>query len=270
MRVRNAPDPDDTSLNRTMRRGLAILRAFRPGLNRLTNGDLAEYCELPRSTVSRLTGALVESGLLRQLPNAGGYSPTAACISLGFAALQSLSELRQRVLPRMQEAADEENVSVSLAIPDIDEMVYVDTFRKARREKLLHIEPGARLPMALTAMGRSALAVMPPDEREARIAHLLARQSSGAARLRGDIRQGLAHYEQHGWCQASWVTNTVGVARAIALPGWPVLAFNCAGSISQMSPGKIERKLVPLLFELTDRVAGKPAEATPGPRTARR
>jgi DNA-binding IclR family transcriptional regulator len=269
MRLRHAPDPEDVSFNRTMRRGLAILRAFRPGLSRLTNGDLADICELPRSTVSRFTGALVESGLLRQIPNAGGYSPTAACISLGFAALQSLTEVRQRVLPRMQEAADEQDVSVSLAIPDFDEMVYVDTFRMARREKLLHIEPGARLPMALTAMGRSALAVMSPDEREARIAHLLARQGSGAARLDSDIREALAHYEEHGWCQASWVTGTVGVGRAIALPGWPVLGFNCAGSTAQMSPGKIEHKLIPLLFELTDLVAGNPAGTTAGAPSAK-
>jgi len=68
MRARHAPDPDDASLNRTMRRGLSLLRAFRPGLSVQTNGDLAERCGLPRSTVSRLTGALVESGLLRQLP----------------------------------------------------------------------------------------------------------------------------------------------------------------------------------------------------------
>jgi DNA-binding IclR family transcriptional regulator len=256
MRARHATDPDDPSLNRTMRRGIAILRAFRPGLSVLTNGDLAERCDLPRSTVSRITGALVESGLLRQLPGAGGYAPTAACVSLGFAALQSLGELRQRVVPRMQEAAEEHFVSVSLAIPDGDEMIYVDTFRKARREVLLHIEPGARLPMEFTAMGRSALSVMPEDEREARIAQLLAKQKSGVQRLRADLRAGLAHCVEHGWCQASWVTNTVGVARAIALPGWPVLAFNCAGSTAQMSPGKIERKLIPLLFELTGRVAG--------------
>ena len=263
MRPRHAPDPADTSLNRTMRRGLAVLRAFRPGLSVQTNGDLAERCGLPRSTVSRITGALVESGLLRQLPGTGGYTPTAACVSLGFAALQSLDELRQRVVPRMQEAADEDYISVSLAIPDGDEMIYVDTFRKARREMLMHIEPGARLPMEVTALGRSALAVMPADERETRIAQLLAKQKSGVQRLRADIRAGIAHHAEHGWCQASWVANTVAVARGVALPGWPVLAFNCAGSTTQMSPGKIERKLVPLLFELTERVAGnlKAAEA---------
>jgi DNA-binding IclR family transcriptional regulator len=269
MRPRRPIDPEDTALNRTMRRGLTVLRAFRPGLSVLTNGDLAERCGLPRSTVSRLTGVLVECGLLRPSPDGRGYAPTAACISLGFAALQSLSELRQRVLPRMQEAAEEDHVSVSLAVPDDDDMIYVDTFRKARRDVLLHVEPGARLPMAFTALGRSALAVMAPQEREARIATLLSKQTSGVDRLRADIRESLAHYAEHGWCQASWVVNTVGVARAIALPGWPVVSVNCAGSTAQMSQGKIERKLVPLLFELTELLAGN-EEAAAAARARRR
>lgn len=258
MRARLPVDPDDLSANRTMRRGLSILRAFRPGFSILTNGDLAERTGLARSTVSRLTGALVEAGLLRQLPGTGGYAPTAACISLGFAAMQSLMDARRRVLARMQQAADEYGVSVSLAMPDGDEMVYVDTFREARREKLLHIEPGARLPMELTALGRSALAVMEPGEREARIAQLLARQEKGRAELRAQIDAAMRHHDEHGWCQASWVANTVGVARAVRPPGQPVFAFNCAGSTAQMTPSKIERRLVPLLMELTQLLA--PAE----------
>ena len=259
MRARLPSDPEDLSANRTMKRGLAILRAFRPGFPVLTNGDLAERTGLPRSTVSRMTGALVDAGLLRQLPGAGGYAPTAACISLGFSALQSLDAVRQRVLPRMQDAAEEYEVSVSLAMPDGDEMVYVDTFRQARREKLLHLEAGARLPMDLTALGRSALAVMETAEREARMASLLARQERGAAALRQQIEAGMRHHEQHGWCQASWVSGTIGVARAVRLPAHGVLSFNCAGSVAQMTQGKIERRLVPLLAELAHTAQGAAA-----------
>jgi DNA-binding IclR family transcriptional regulator len=262
MRARVAIDPEDSSANRTMRRGLAILRAFRPGLSVLTNGDLAERTGLARSTVSRLTGALVDSGLLRQLPGAGGYAPTAACVSLGFAALQSLGEPRQRVVERMQQAAEDENVSVSLAIPDGHEMIYVDTFRKALREKLLHIQPGARLPMEATALGRAALAAMAPPEREARIDQLLARQKSGAARLRGELRDGVAHHLQHGWVRASWVPDIVSVARAVQPAGYPVFAFNCTGPPARMTPGKIERRLVPLLMELTGLLLGPTPAST--------
>jgi DNA-binding IclR family transcriptional regulator len=254
MRARLPSDPEDLSANRTMKRGLAILRAFRPGFPVLTNGDLAERTGLPRSTVSRMTGALVDAGLLRQLPAAGGYAPTAACISLGFSALQSLDPVRQLVLPRMREAAEEYGVSVSVAMPDGEEMVYVDTFRQARREKLLQLEAGARLPMDLTALGRAALAVMEPAEREARIDALLARQERNAAALRQQIEVGMRQHAEQGWCQASWVTHTVAVARAVQLPAHGVLAFNCAGSVAQMTAGKIERRLVPLLLELTQRI----------------
>lgn len=274
MRPRAPADPDDPSLNRTMRRGLAVLRAFRPGLAVLTNGDLADRTGLARSTISRLTGALVDSGLLRQLPGAGGYAPTGACVSLGFAALQAMAELRARVLPRMEEAAEEYHCSVSLVVPDGDEVIYIDTFRKARREIVQNIQPGARLPMESTALGRSSLAAMLPPEREARIAQLLAKQTRGVARLRIELLQAVAHHEQHGWVQASFVADLVAVARAVRLPDGLVVAFNCAGASAHMSPGKIERRLIPLLFELTGRVLEPDEPVRPqrmrAPATAKR
>nr|WP_295379501.1 helix-turn-helix domain-containing protein [Pseudacidovorax intermedius] len=235
-----------------MRRGLSLLKAFRPGFSVLTNGALAELSGLAPSTVSRMTGALVEAGLLRQLPGSRGYAPTAACISLGFAAFQALASPRQKVLARMEEAAERHNVSVSLAAPDGDDMVYVDTFRRARRETLMHIAPGVRIPMTYTALGTAALACMPADTRAAHIAHLVARHTGDRAVLRAQIAQGVQHHQEQGWCQASWVADVVGVARAVHLPAQGILSFNCAGSSAQMSASKIERKLVPLLFELTE------------------
>lgn len=251
MRARKPIDAADTSTNRTLRRGLSILRAFRPGFAVLSNGELAERTGLAASTVSRMTGALVEAGLLRQLPGSLGYAPAASCISLGYAAFQALAPVRQKVLARMEEAAERLDVSVSLATPDGEEMIYVDTFRRARRETLMHIAPGVRIPVAYTALGISSLAVLPAAERAVRIDHLLVRHVGDAETLRRRIEAGVRQHAAHGWCQASWVADVVGVARALYLPGFPILSFNCAGSVSQMTPTKIERKLVPLLRELT-------------------
>lgn len=261
MRPRKPVDRTDTATNQTLRRGLALLKAFRPGFPVLTNGALAELSGLAPSTVSRMTGALVEAGLLRQLPGAGGYAPTATCISLGFATFQAMASVRQQVLARMEEAAERHNVSVSLAAPDGDDMVYVDTFRRARRETLMHIAPGVRIPMTYTALGTAALACMPAQARATHITHLLARHTGDRAALRAQIEAGVQRHQMHGWCQASWVADVVGVARAVHLPAHGILSFNCAGSSSQMSASKIERKLVPLLFELTELALAADSEA---------
>ena len=255
MRARSPVDTKDSSTNRTMLRGLSLLRAFRPGFPVLTNRDLAESTGLARSTVSRLTGALLTSGLLRQLPGTEGYAPTAACISLGFAALQSLSGLRERVLPVMEEAADAQQVSVSLAIPDGDEMIYIDTYRKARGETLQKIAPGARIPMELTALGHGALSVMPADERHACVTRLASKHAKRAEQIVEQIALNVTHCAAHGWCRASWFPGLVSVARPMVLPGGLILVFNCAGSVEQMNEAKIRDVLLPLLFQLTELAA---------------
>jgi Transcriptional regulator len=51
-------------LNRSLERGIELLRAFGPGAELLGNGDLAERTSLPKATVSRLTRTLVQEGYL--------------------------------------------------------------------------------------------------------------------------------------------------------------------------------------------------------------
>jgi hypothetical protein len=46
----------------SLERGLALLRAFRHGVDVLTNAELADRAQLPRPTVSRLTRSLVDAG----------------------------------------------------------------------------------------------------------------------------------------------------------------------------------------------------------------
>ena len=58
-----------TKGSQSLERGLALLRAFRTGTLALSNAELAERCQLPRPTVSRLTRSLVDAGF--QLPNQG-------------------------------------------------------------------------------------------------------------------------------------------------------------------------------------------------------
>ena len=58
--------PGISPANRSLERGIEILRSFRPGSELLGNADLAERTGLSRSTVSRLTQTLVASGMNSQ------------------------------------------------------------------------------------------------------------------------------------------------------------------------------------------------------------
>src|SRR5260370_26299626 len=54
----------EPAFNRSLLRGIEILRAFRPGVDLLGNSELADRTRLPRATVSRLTQTLTSAGLL--------------------------------------------------------------------------------------------------------------------------------------------------------------------------------------------------------------
>ena len=71
--------------NRSLERGIEILRAFRPGVDTLGNGEIAERTGLPRSTVSRLTKTLVAFGMLDEVRAERNYRLSAAVLSLGHA-----------------------------------------------------------------------------------------------------------------------------------------------------------------------------------------
>ena len=71
--------------NRSLERGIEILRAFRPGSELLGNGELVERTGLPKSTVSRLTQTLVRLGLLHAEVDSRAYRLAPAVLSLAHA-----------------------------------------------------------------------------------------------------------------------------------------------------------------------------------------
>src|SRR5438128_795635 len=58
------PGQGKATPNRSLERGIAVLRAFRAGSSMLGNSEIAERTGLSRSTVSRLTQSLIETGML--------------------------------------------------------------------------------------------------------------------------------------------------------------------------------------------------------------
>src|SRR5690349_11044042 len=80
--------------NRSLERGIEILRAFRPGVDTIGNGEIAERTGLPRSTVSRLTKTLVEFGMLDEVRAERSYRLAASVLSFGHAVRMGSPVLR--------------------------------------------------------------------------------------------------------------------------------------------------------------------------------
>ena len=109
-----ADKPGRSPANRSLERGIEILRAFRPGSELLANGDLAERTGLSRSTVSRLTQTLVGAGMLHLEAAQRAYRLAPAVLSLAHA-MRSGSNVLAIAAPKMRALAERERINVGLA-----------------------------------------------------------------------------------------------------------------------------------------------------------
>ncbi|WP_341249387.1 IclR family transcriptional regulator [Cupriavidus pauculus] len=239
--------PANAQANRSLERGLEILRAFRPGSEVLGNGELAERTGLARSTVSRLTQSLVDMGFLQYDAALRAYRLGVPVLSLAHA-MRSGSTVLQQSAPLMRELAQREYLNVGLAMADRDEMVYLESIRYGRKVSLRSVVAGQRVPMALTSLGRAWLAVAPEVEYAARMADFAARAAHWPA-LRREIESAVAHVRRHGWCAASWQPEVVAISTPLALDHYPVHVLNVSLS-TRAAAGDVARELAPRLMRL--------------------
>lgn len=136
-------------------RTLAVLECFRERGRDLGISELSEQLGLSSSTVHRIVRALVRQGYLAQNDTTERYYLGRSAVLLGQAANGRLGLHRaQSVLDRMR---DETGESVNLGVREGEEMVVV--IRAESRHPLrFSQEPGSRLPVYATAMGKASLA----------------------------------------------------------------------------------------------------------------
>ncbi len=178
--------PSRGDRNRSLERGIEILRAFKPGADLLGNGELAERTGLSRATVSRLAQTLVDSGMLEHDRRRRAYRLAAPVLSLAHA-MRSGSPVLQIADPWMRKEAEQRKINVGLAVADRDEMVYLESVRYSRRVSWRNVVAGQRVPMELTSLGRAWLAAAPDEQRRSLMDQFRKRRSSGWRELAREI-----------------------------------------------------------------------------------
>jgi DNA-binding IclR family transcriptional regulator len=238
-------------VNRSLERGIEVLRAFRPGTELLGNGDLAERTGLSRATVSRLAQTLVATGLLEHDPVRRAYRLGAPVLSLAHA-MQTGSSVLQVAAPLMRAVAEERRINVGLATPDRDEMVYLESVRYNRKVSLRNVVTGQRIPIELTSLGRAFLAVAPESQRAALMNQFKARRSDWPA-LEREIAQATDSVRARGFCVASWQPEVVALAAPIIVPNRPIYVLNFS-VVTQASTSSVERELRKPLLKLAEQL----------------
>ena len=213
--------------NRSLIRGLRLLRAFRPGSESLGNGELAEATGLPRATVSRLAQTLAAEGFLLHDAARRTYSLGAPLLGLAFS-MRNSSHLLHLAAPLMEEVARRERINVGIALADRDEMVYLESIRLSRRKSLRTIMPGQRIPMESTSLGRAWLATLDDARREPLYRDFRNKHPRQWKALERELAEAIARVHSDGYCAASWLPNVVAVACPLVFAGGQVYALNAS------------------------------------------
>jgi IclR family transcriptional regulator, acetate operon repressor len=135
-------------------RTLAVLQLFQQNSHDLGISEIAEQLSLSVSTVHRIVRALATEGYLAQNEETERYYLGRSAVLLGQAATERLGLHRaQLVLDRVREETGE---SVNLGVRDGDEMVVVIRAESTHPLRFSQ-QPGSRLPVYATAMGKASL-----------------------------------------------------------------------------------------------------------------
>lgn len=209
----------------SLARGLAVIRAFDADHATLTLSEVAQRAELTRAAARRFLLTLETLGYVRA--DGRGFSLTPRVLELGFSYLSSLS-LPELAQPHLERLSGELGESVSAAVLDGDEIVYVARVA-TRRIMAVGITIGTRFPAAVTSMGRVLLA------------------ASGADAASAEVRA-------QGWAIADQELEP-GL-RAVAAPvrdrsGEVVAAVNVSTSAARTSLDHMREHFVPALLRTT-------------------
>ncbi|ARF86791.1 IclR family transcriptional regulator [Burkholderia cenocepacia] len=237
--------------NRSLERGLELLRAFGPGATLLGNGDLVELTGLPKATVSRLARTLVETGYLEHDAVRRGYRLGLPVLGLAQA-LRNSSTVLQAAAPRLRETAQALHINVGIAGPDRDDMVYLESIRYSPRASLRTVVSGQRVPMALTSLGRAYLASLPDAARSKQIA-ALKRNRQSWPQIRAEIDAAVASVHAHGFCVASWQPEVAALAAPLEIAGHRPLVLNFSVRTAD-APSSVAERLAARLLELRDEI----------------
>ncbi|WP_024301293.1 IclR family transcriptional regulator [Pseudogulbenkiania sp. MAI-1] len=249
-------DDKDRLFVTALARGLTVLSAFRSGESGLSNQELARRTGLPKSTVSRLTYTLTQLGYLSHEADSGFYRLGLAVLELGSVVLASY-DVRRAAAPLMREFALSHNVSVSLAMRDGSDMVYLETCRSAARVSV-QLTVGSRVPVATTAIGRACYAGLGAVERARLDVELANRYGDEWPAIKNRLDAALTRYRERGYTSSfgEFVPEVmaVGVPLPSPIPGQPPMSLNASGPAALFMPERFEQDIAPALQQMARRI----------------
>lgn len=261
----------DTGQVRVLARGLAILRAFTPRNEWLSNQEIAARTSLPRPTVSRLTANLTSLRYLSYSTTTRRYRLGALVLSLGFRALANV-DIRVLARPLLQRLADQEDALVVLASRDDMSMVCNEVCHSSKSIFTLRVNVGSRLVLPYSAMGLSLLGAMSAAERDEALRQISRKFRKNWRELQKLIDAAVEQYRRQAFCTTleTLESGINGISVALDTQGAPhSFTIGLAGPSFRFPAERLESDLGPKLLSIRRELESRLAELDPDAGVAR-
>lgn len=154
----------------SLEKALDVLDAVGSAPAGLSQAELASRLALPRTTLYRLLGTLVQRGLLRRDPLRRVYGLGLRCFEYAKRAY-AMPDLVAAAGTELRTLRDMTGETVYLAARDGHEVVALERCDGAHSQRS-NSSLGQRKPLHCTSQGKAILAAMPPEERDALVREL--------------------------------------------------------------------------------------------------
>jgi DNA-binding IclR family transcriptional regulator len=152
----------------------------------------------------------------------------------------------------MRQLAVKHQINVGLAMADLYDMVYLESFRFSQRTSQRTVVSGQRIPMELTSLGRAYLAVLPEDDRQRLVNHFCQIRRAQMQPLRITLESAFQSVATLGYCAASWQPQVIAVASPLTTSSG-IYVLNLSVSTSEAFDAKV-KELAPIIVGLRQRV----------------
>jgi IclR family transcriptional regulator, pca regulon regulatory protein len=258
--------------SQSLERGLAILSSYTPESPVRGIAQIADELGLSRSTAHRYVSTLAALGYLEQVANRK-YVLGRRVTDVGMSALTATG-LAVRARPHLEELRGRLSYGVGLAVLDGGEIVYVDRVRSFTRgglEIALGMQPGSRLPVYATAIGKVLLAHLPEEERITRVRELrLLARTPHTIVDKDRLRRELTRIQAAGMAVEDRENAPEQVALAVPVLGeggaTPIAAIGVTLPAETILAKELPDKLGPELLAAAERIS---AELQPESRQRR-
>ncbi len=237
---------------KTVDRALTVLELVGADADGLTMNEIAGSSGLSKPTVWRFVRALHGRGYIKKDPGTGRYKLGLKILNLTSQFLQSV-QFREVAVPYLRRLQEMTGETVNLAVLDEGEVIYIER-RESPSTMRAPFLMGKRAPAFCTALGRSMLAYMSPEDalrilsgspRAPRTPKTVTDINEIISKLQEVRRQGIAFDDE----EHQMGNRCIG-APIFDITGKVLAAISVTGSLERLSPDRI-----PAIVEIVKDVA---------------